>query len=117
MKTVKKLWHMLIILVMGSFVITGFKIYIEAGGQYTIGGTSYIHTEHQDPTKHADPDGPYLHQPDPYIAYRINSDGTQDLSLATVIPAIQSSFQSWENVTPATIDFTYSGTTAQKQNN
>ncbi|MFQ5436323.1 MAG: right-handed parallel beta-helix repeat-containing protein, partial [Anaerolineae bacterium] len=47
----------------------------------------------------------------------MNSNGTQDLSLSAVIPAIQSSFQSWENVTPATIDFTYSGTTAQKQNN
>jgi hypothetical protein len=114
----RNLRPLLIILPAMSLLIMGYTLYIEAPNTFPFGGYTYNNTAEQDPTTHIDPDGPYIHQPNPIINYRINSAGTPDISGTDEFTGIHDSFTSWENASLLGIsDFPYGGTTTQTLNN
>jgi len=107
-----------IVLLFGSsLMIMGYRLYMEAPDTFPFGGYTYNNTVEEDPTISADPDGPYIHQPSPFISYRINAAGTPDVSGTNEFTGIHSSFNSWEVDEATRIDFTYGNTTTQALNN
>ncbi len=89
-----------------------FVLFIEATGTFTYRGYTYNNTTIQDPFLHSGVDGPYLHWNSPNITYRINVDAIEPDSRAVFVASAQNAFSTWESVTPATIDFSYGGTTS-----
>ncbi|UCH63516.1 MAG: T9SS type A sorting domain-containing protein [Fidelibacterota bacterium] len=92
-------------------ILAAYTLYIEASGTEPFGGFEYNNKSLQNPLKHSDPDGPYIHQPTSTVYFKINENGTEDIGLGIVIDEAEEAAETWNEVTLATIDLTYGGTT------
>ena len=96
--------------------IFAFALEKAISGTYGFGGYTYNKIAREDPYAHEDPDGPYIHWPSPNITYRINSSGTTDITGEGEFDAIEAAFDEWEDVSPATINFTRGSNTTHTLN-
>ena len=94
-----------LVILLSSDSVFAFRLFKEKSGTHEFGGYTYNNVVGQPPHAVGSP-GPYIHWPSPNITYRINSSGTTDIAGEGEFDAIEDAFDEWEDVSPATINFT-----------
>ena len=94
----------LALLFLPCLTFASFRLFYKRTGSEEFGGYTYNKLYCNKPAN-AQVDT-IIHWPSPNITYRINSSGTTDIAGEGEFDAIEAAFHEWENVSPATINFT-----------